>query len=162
FPMNGPHRVFIWAAALFGALLPYVTLDFFLPDEVLRGGHIRATHILGFAIPVFPVPDKLVPEFSFIGVAIFISCFPDWLSDSHFRSFKYGRKRWIIFFRAASGIAAILSLFYFIRISLHLNGVVDPRFVFDLESNKLALLLCVVAAGLTSFAAIFFHLGRPQ
>jgi len=34
--MNGPNRVYIWISAVIGASLPYLTLYFFLPHEMLE------------------------------------------------------------------------------------------------------------------------------
>ena len=86
--MTGPHRFWIWAAACFGATLPFLVLYFFLPDVLLESS-AKATSWLD-------MPDKLVPEVGFIGVAIFISCAPDWLSDEYLKSFSKGRRTWLL------------------------------------------------------------------
>ena len=81
--MNGQYRLYIWMLAILGAALPYVTLDFFLPDEILQS----TAHVSRY----FDVPDKLIPEFAFVGVALFISCVPDWLSSEDHST----RRGWI-------------------------------------------------------------------
>ena len=146
--MNGPYRVFVWLLALFGAGLPFATLYFFLPYEILDSNSY------------VPIPDKLITDYAFIGVAVFISCMPDWLCDDHFSSFKMARKRWIISFRSAAFIFAFSSFFHYIRIELNLNNVFDQRFFFNLESSKLSLMWCVIAVIGTSLAAIVLHQGR--
>ena len=150
--MNGPHRLWIWLCAAIGASLPLIVLDFFLPDALLKSTAVASSWI--------DIPDKLVPEFGFIGVALFISCAPEWLSDGHFRTFKSSRRRWLLIFRLAAILCAGLSLFHYIRISLIVNKVFDPRFTFDMASNKLALFWCVIAVVFATFAAVALHLGR--
>jgi hypothetical protein len=151
--MNGPYRFFIWITALVGAALPFATLWFFLPEETL--GAASASGLI-------EIPDKLVPEFAFIGVAIFISCLPDWLSDEHFRTFKRPRRNWLIGLRSACTVCAVISFLFYIRIVLNINGVIDKKFKFNLEGNKIALFALVVAVCLTSLAAVLFHLGPPK
>lgn len=151
--MNGPYRFFVWMVALIGASLPYMTLWFFLPDEALKSAASASAY--------FDVPDKLVPEFAFIGVAIFITCLPDWLSDEHFRSFKAMRRHSLIALRATCSICAIVSFLYYIRITLNIHGVLDRGFKFDLATNKFALFAWVTAVCVTSFAAVVFHSGPP-
>jgi hypothetical protein len=107
-------------------------------------------------------PDKLVPEFAFIGVAIFISCLPDWLSDEHFRTFKRARQKWLICFRSICSACAVISFLYYIRIVLNINGIVDKKFTFDLATNKFALFVWVAAVCVTSLAAVLFHLGPSR
>jgi hypothetical protein len=152
--MSGHYRIFVWMIALAGAALPFGTLWFFIPEESLASIARMSTLV--------DIPDKLVPEFAFIGVAIFISCLPDWLSDEHFRTFKQARQKWLIGFRSICSACAVISFLYYIRIVLNINGIVDKKFTFDLATNKFALFAWVVAVCVTSLAAVLFHLGPPR
>ncbi len=90
--MNGQYRIYIWMIAVLGAMLSYITLMFFLPDEIL----VSAAHVSRY----FDVPDKLIPEFAFVGVALFISCVPDWLSNEQFKNLRSTRRHWILGLKA--------------------------------------------------------------
>jgi len=147
--MSGPYRVYIWGMALFGAALPFITLYFFLPNEILD----NTSYV--------PIPNKLITDYAFIGVAIFLACIPDWLCDEHFRSFKPTRRHTIVVFRSAATLFAVFSFFHYLRIELQENKVFDNRFSFNnLDEGKLSLMWCVIAVVMTSLAAIVVHLGR--
>lgn len=152
--MSGPYRVYIWLVALFGSTLPYWTLWFFLPDNIL----LSSAKISSY----FDVPDKLVPDFSFIGVAVFIACLPDWLCDEHFKTFKLTRRKTIIAFRGIGFLFAFISLFHYIRITMYVNHTLGKTYSFDLSSSKLSLVLCVVAVALSTLVAVSLHLGQAQ
>ncbi|WP_156380722.1 hypothetical protein [Pseudolabrys sp. Root1462] len=152
--MSGPYRLYIWLAAMFGSALPYMTLWFFLPDNKL----VSTVKISQY----FDVPDKLISDLSFVGVAVFLACLPDWLCDEHFKTFKITRKKVIIAFRGIAFLFAFISLFHYIRISMFINSTLESGYTFDLARSKLSLVLCVVAVAISTLVAVSLHLGRAQ
>jgi hypothetical protein len=92
--MNGPHRFLVWFLACCGAAVPFVTLHFILPSNLLISeGYVS-------------IPEALVSDFCFIGVAVFIACAPEWVADEYLSSFGLGRRRMVLTFRALTFLFA--------------------------------------------------------
>lgn len=151
--MNGPHRLLVWFLTLCGATVPFITLRFILPPNLLiADGYI-------------PIPEVLVSDFSFIGVALFIACAPEWMADEHYSTFGLGRQRTILVLRALTFVFAFLTFLHYLRISLYRHNVFETRFQYSLDDSKDSLMWCIVAVIVLSFAAVFFHQGgsnRPD
>ena len=100
-----------WALYVALACAPFLILG-----KVYSVDLIHKSTGVGFSLLV---PDVLISDFAFIGVALFFSVLPEWLSEN--RKYSENRKFFLMLFRFVVVACALLCLLDYVIIQYEIN-----------------------------------------